>query len=141
MGQRMNLLDDSVKASACIVVHERWTHGDGNAVAARKYRTYEWYGPRWGLAWVDERVLDELQALHWPIRVIGLDWRQARYLVARTDGACLITAWWHDLRMRARNLLALVKARLIITAMVWGLGYVPEGEIPSWRHLFRRPDE
>lgn len=124
-----------IKAQAVIYVTEDVV--DAGRGCRVRYRRYEWVGPRWGLAWVCGRYLDDLHALPWPVQVIGFDWRRDRYLVARKDGACRLTAWWHDWRLKWRNRVAKTKARLVLTAAVWGLADVDDWGRTQWRPLFR----
>jgi hypothetical protein len=45
---------------------------------------------------------------------------------------------YHTAKANLRNWTAVFQARLIMTLVVWGLAYVPCGEIPGWRHVGKK---
>ena len=80
---------------------------------------------------------ERLSIFPWPLRLVSreidLPWNAA-YYVRDDQGVWLYWA----VRSRVCKVWWWFKPRLIYTAVVWGLAYVPAGEAPSWKHLGRR---
>jgi hypothetical protein len=82
----------------------------------------------------------EIAQQSWPLVKIGQtrDWMKPCDVYARTDVGLGIPARYHRLRYWLRRKTGPLKARIVMTAMIWGLAYVPEGEIITWSHLGKR---
>ena len=101
--------------------------------------TYEWQGDRRWPVWVSDIVLEttRFEDLPWPLKKIERDPSRRAWLCVRTDVGPL-PYLYHRLRAAIRDAISPVYYRLILTAHVWGLAYVPQWEAPSWRHLGRK---
>lgn len=141
------------KEEAVIIGHYRRDVILGHG--AYVYADYEWTGSRHGAAWVDMPTLQRLtqrkiqaevdlparlMCFPWPLRLVNqeIDFirNAARYV--RED-----SPWWWlwPLRFRLAQRWRWLNVRLIYTAVVWGLAHVPEGSVPSWRHLGIKRDD
>ncbi len=104
--------------------------------------SYEWDGePNWPIR-ISGYYLDEhpLETLPWPLMKVedGERWLDDAAIYMRKDGRWAIYAWFTKARYSIKKFLHPIYYRLIITAMVWGLAYVPEATVPSWRNLGRK---
>lgn len=105
----------------------------------RFYETYSWEGKK---HW--EVVLPfyfytrhDINKFPWPLEVVDYhsDWLDI--VCMRKDTA--IPYWlFTKIKYKTKKLVYPVYHRIILTAMVWGLAYVPDYEIPSWRHLGKK---
>jgi len=74
----------------------------------------------------------------WPLRLVEERPLQRGALYVRVDGANVFAWLYYWLRARAFRPYQWFKVRLILTAMVWGIGWVKEGEIAEWVCLKRK---
>ena len=103
----------------------------------------EWGGPVSSpvlISWLDWHNYQALIRSYWAIDVYqGEALNAGQILLVRKDRGyhyCYYRFlhdwfWWLD-RVRGFH------RNIILTAMVWGLAWVPGGEIPSNRHLFKK---
>jgi len=104
-----------------------------------RYCTFKWVGPRTGTALINIRWYKEYKdSLPWPVTIISHDFRKNSYEVARVDGLLKLSTVHHIAVSFLKEKTALIRSRIFLTAMVWGLAHVPDGVVPCWRHLFRR---
>ena len=100
---------------------------------------FEWRGDRRKPAKVfigpADRI-ERLEDLPWPLKVIERDHAIDLAVVVRLDSGLSCHYYW--CRAAMRRLKQWLSVRLILTAQVWGFAYVPYGEIPSRKHLFRK---
>lgn len=84
--------------------------------------------------------MNRIEQLPWKLRRLPiLDWYDNfNPVFVRSDGWLLPLALLNDFRIRLLKLRTWFVVRLIMTAMVWGLAYIPSGDIPSWRHIGKR---
>lgn len=112
-----------------------------NPMTEASYEVCHWVGNRCLPAEVDMSLLLS-HDLPWPYEVLSYRMDRPVAVIQRLDtppsgyvwnrlaaDADKISEWWQF------NILP----RLILTAQVWGLAYVPLGEIPSSKHLGNRP--
>ena len=105
----------------------------------RHYLTYKWIGKPWQPVWITELFVDQqLSDFPWKLIEVDRDYSKRAGLYVRADGFWVVTRWMTSLKIGIQKLLGLTYYRLIITAMVWALAYVPQGDIPSWRHLGKK---
>lgn len=110
----------------------------------RYHLEFEWVGsPYWPIR-INWQIFesDDFKQLPWPIKEIenADEWRGTIIKTfLRTDVPWHLSWLEWKLRRGLRRLFGLIYERLIISAMVWGLAYVPEGEAPSWKHLGKKP--
>lgn len=106
------------------------------------YTTYEWEGKKNWPIFIDDRFLGiygvpRIKTFPWPLKLVD---RQGDMLISvymRTDTT--FPHWWiTKLRISIGKFIHPIYCRLILTAMVWGLAYVPDYEVPSWKHLGKR---
>ncbi|OGH07449.1 MAG: hypothetical protein A2W22_03205 [Candidatus Levybacteria bacterium RBG_16_35_11] len=103
----------------------------------RHYCTYKWEGkitypvildPRW----------TEIDKLPFPLKCIEENYSHKNVYIRKDAGFGL---WWRwvTLKYWLKQKINPIYYRLMITAMVWGLAYVDQGAIPSWRDLGKKP--
>ncbi|MBW4469272.1 MAG: hypothetical protein KME45_03310 [Stenomitos rutilans HA7619-LM2] len=102
----------------------------------------EWHGDPRGVVRLDHREWDCVQHLNpWRLEVVSRDWFDNTVTVCRTDlplPSYVYRRFEADVRSIFKTLRYQFGARLVLTAQVWGLAYVPMGAIPSTCHLFKR---
>lgn len=103
----------------------------------KHYITYEWEGKKHWPVIISDRYLN-IYDLPWPLELIDRDWVSSYTGVyMRTDTK--FPFWWFTkIRVSIGKLIRPIYYRLILTAMVWGLAYVPNYEAPSWKHLGKK---
>jgi hypothetical protein len=118
-------------------MHKRATiECTAHSTFGRTWCTYHWVGPKTGAVEINRHVFRrDGRHMPWPLREVDYDVLMQRGTYVRTDVGFGLPALATAGRVAAHRLLGGIKARLIITAMVWGIGYVPEYEAPDWRHL------
>jgi len=122
-----------MKEIAKIIIHNH------ELAFGRRYETYEWDGKPWWPVEISKIYENELDNIPWPLKKIGeSSWMSETGIYIRKDGALAIWAFLVDMKIRVSWFIQWFYVRLIMTAMVWGLAYVPVSEIPSWRHLGKR---
>ncbi len=104
--------------------------------------SFQWEGePNWPIS-ISRYFLDEfpLETMPWPLMKVreGESILDDYAIYMRKDGHWAIYAWFTKARYSIKRFLQPIYCRLIITAMVWGLAYVPEATVPSWRNLGRK---
>lgn len=101
----------------------------------KSYRTYHWPAKPWQAVLIGDRAIEYRHEMPWKLVEVERypEWRGSLYV--RSDGFLLVTRCLMAVKIKVKKLLELVYYRLILTAMVWGLAYVPDFEAPSWRHL------
>jgi len=106
----------------------------------RRTFTFEWVGPATGVVEMDWDAWERFYKgkLPWPLRVVAEDLLAAKVYVARVDEPYHLSWAYHATRAWLQRTLGLLWARCILTLMVWGLAWVPEGEIPSRKHIGRK---
>ena len=102
----------------------------------RYYQTYAWCGKPTDLIMINDRYKDGIKNLPWPLRLIDRTCDMGIYV--RKDAFLGIYQLWVRLMVFARRITGKTYYRLIMTAMVWGLAYIPEAEIPHWKHLGKK---
>ncbi|MBD2005613.1 MULTISPECIES: hypothetical protein [Cyanophyceae] len=108
-----------------------------NPLDGSVYKTYEWQDTSAPVR-INRELYPEIKDL-WQIEVIKED---RLYLTCiRTDTPFP----WYAYHRFQRDICKLVDffkyeigCRLILTAQVWGLAYVPPGEVPNWKHLGKK---
>jgi hypothetical protein len=115
-----------------ILVHQHTIEPTG-----AQYRTYEWIGRKYWPIFIGDDVRNRLP---WSFLEIekSLDGRVT--LCVRKD-ALLPIGWLIIAKVNTVNVLQWVYYRIIATLMIWGLAYIPNGTIPSWRHIGKKKDE
>ena len=128
--------------------HPIIAHSEYNPVTHQAYiGRLEWGGPADEPALINEKFWKEFETVirsYWSIDVYESQnpWTYKKVLLIRKDGNYHYCYYrylntWFKLIDTGRR----VHRRLILTAMVWGLAWVPDGAIPGNKHLFkRRPD-
>ena len=116
----------------------------------RYVTTVRWVGPPTGTVDVDPWIVRQLTGRDdlperlnlggYPLRKVGENEtiNPARGVYARADAAFGLAWPWHKLGRAVLPALSLLRGRLVMTLMVWGLAWVPEAEIPSWRHVGKK---
>jgi hypothetical protein len=104
--------------------------------------TYSWEGPKNGVATINYFFAGDLEhlkkGLPYPFKVIKRDPVSDEIQIVRTDGALIFSSWYYYLKSQLIQRLRWIKTRIIMTGYVWGLAYVPPGEIPEWNHFGKR---
>jgi hypothetical protein len=105
----------------------------------RGYYTYDWVGPKTAPAliasWLDSAWFE---LLPWPVREIECDTLIPSKCVVRTDVGGGLPALWMEWRIKTHRLRVMLKARVIITLMVWGLAWVDEAVEPRWSDIGKK---
>ena len=113
---------------------------------------YEWQGKPDEPVFISRRILEgilqkrlerwddypeRLDCFPWPMRLLSAQEGFARDagLYVRSDTPLWL---WHVARFKASRFWQWFFVRAVYTAMVWGLAYVPEYEVPSWQHLGKK---
>jgi hypothetical protein len=108
-------------------------------VLNRRILTFFWEGPRTATVLVSMDLWEEVkEQLPWKVRIVGKDERRYAFIIARADGPYFFSWLYHTAKAHLWNWTAGFKARLVMTLVVWNLAYVPDGEIPGWRHVGKR---
>lgn len=103
------------------------------------YQTFEWKGPKTATALINRRLFERYkQQLPWKLNIIEENYLMNSFVVARADKILSINAAFHRIKAFIKRTTTNTKMRIIITAMIWNLGYVPDNEIPSWMHIGKR---
>jgi len=106
----------------------------------RHYVTYEWLGKPTMPVQIAFGYEDEILGhLPWSLKEVQKDYCHLTTIYVRKDGALAIMAAFTAAKYWLRCRFIKIYHRLIITAMVWGLAYVPEAEVPSWKDIGRKP--
>ncbi len=110
---------------------------DSPSILNRKYYTCKWKGPRNGWVCINNELVDGFDRFDfpWPLKKIGYNPECNTTWYVRTDS---YTWWWSYLKLIFRNRWIHVKMRIIMTLMVWGLAYIPHGEIVGWYQVGRK---
>jgi hypothetical protein len=104
------------------------------------WATFEWEGSKYEPAWIDLRVFNcNKEEFPWPLAVIEtIDWDRSALVMRKDVGWNL---WWR--LVKAKKILGHkfigIKAKIVLTAMVWGLANWPEGTVVSWKYMFKKP--
>lgn len=104
----------------------------------RRYCTYKWEGPAWGILGVSHYLLDAsdfIEQVPYPLKLIQRDaMRQVDYYV-RTDGRYFLSAAYWAMRENLWWVWAFVFSRFLLTLEIWGLAYNDPGQIMGWHSL------
>lgn len=117
-----------------IIVTER------TILPGRVYRTYEWRGSPSARVRLDPRVIN-FKFLPWRLHRVPGTFDPSRYAAEyiRMDAPFGAAAWTITAGfVWIRQAVSWFTSRMVLTAMVWGIGWVPEGEMPSAKHLFKK---
>ena len=122
------------EVTAKIIVHSH------EIALGRSYLTFEWDGPAWGVISISGELLCEIELKYLPWELVKVDYRAATdsHYYARADVARGLWAKFVLECNFVRSALSEFKARLIMTAHVWGLAYVPENCYPDWEHIGKK---
>ena len=103
------------------------------------YCTFKWIGSKNKTACLNKRYYDRYKdILPWKLKVIEFDYMRCSYIVARQEGALFISGIAHWLKAALKRNYYAFKIRVILTCAVWSLGYIPENEKVSWKHIFKK---
>lgn len=125
---------------AYILVHRKRSRAEGLRFS------FSWVGDLRGRVHISRCLINEAggTGLDWPdcfpwplVRVSEFDCQTDGAWYARADQT-LGLPYLHRLRYGWRRSKELLLCRFIFTLHIWGLANVPEGEIPSWRHVGTR---
>lgn len=108
----------------------------------RYYTTYEWEGKKHWPIFIDDRFLGiygvpRIEHLPWPLELVD---RRGDVLISVYMRKDTTIPYWllTKIKYKIKKFFYPVYCRLILTAMVWGLAYVPDYEVPSWKHLGKK---
>jgi hypothetical protein len=108
----------------------------------RHYLSYEWKGKPTQLVRISRKAIDfgelDIDKIPWPLAQVDEDYQWGITYYARKDAWFGLYRWLVVFRYFLRRKVELIYYRLLLTAMVWGLAWIPQSEIPTWRHLGRR---
>ncbi len=122
--------------AAEILVHTKRNPLDGSVVVCG----YSWVGSPYAQVSLERRLWEDRDRMPWQLESIFSDNFESRVIAVRVD----VPVPFYAYHRFERDVLAIVsallwcRALLILTAMVWGFAYVPQGVFPSWEHLFQR---
>ena len=103
------------------------------------FYTFQWDGPENGTAYIQKRYYDRYRELiPWKLKVIEFNFNRNSYLVARQDGINFISSMVHWIKATLKRKLFSFKMKVILTCIIWNHGYIPEGEVLSWKHIRKR---
>lgn len=110
-------------------------HRHVNPLTGDMWDTPEWVGDPCGMVFIYHSGIDKLL---WSYEIVEnrlID--RGGYLIIRTDTfPCYVYARFQANCWRFWNWVkSAIGARLILTLHIWGLAYVPYGDIPSWEHI------
>jgi len=100
----------------------------------RTFVSFEWKGSPWLPVLIDWRNTDYLKEMPWRLKKIGSDVSWPADVYVRTDRLY----WLTGVRVYTERLYRSIRARIVMTAYVWDLAYVPEAVSPAWAHLFKK---
>jgi hypothetical protein len=97
------------------------------------YETYSWLGKKSSKVVIPEYI--DLNKLPWPMKIIEFDYVRDGSICLRKD----VYFWWITyLFDRISIVFQWVNVRIIMTAHVWGIINIKQGEIPTWKQLFQK---
>jgi hypothetical protein len=103
------------------------------------YYTFKWEGKKTATTLIDRESYELFKnQFPWKLKVIEFNLMANSYVVARKDNVLCINAICHWIKAYAKRITIKTKCRIIITAMIWNLAYVPDGEIPEWKHIGKK---
>lgn len=107
----------------------------------RKEVYFDWVGPRSGLAEINITKYERYYK-NMPFKLKIIDkwalFNKCAYVVALVEKQYWFSAIFHVISAAVYHFKVFIKTRMILTAMIWGIAYVPDYEIPSWKHMFKK---
>jgi hypothetical protein len=99
----------------------------------RYYSTYEWVGRPWLPVLIN--CLD-IKLLPWKLKLVREDYLMMAGIYVRTDKLY----WLTGMAICIKNIWNGLEARIVMTAFVWGLAYVPPYVVPNWGCMFKKKE-
>jgi hypothetical protein len=98
----------------------------------RYYSTYEWIGSPWWPVRIEHYW--DVKQFPWKLKLAKEDFLMMRGIYVRTDKLY----WLTGIAICIRDIWAGLEVRIVMTAFVWGLAYVPPYAVPNWGCMFKK---
>lgn len=95
------------------------------------YYTYKWIGSKYSPVEISDEI--DISVLPWKLKLIDRFPHKRSALYMRKE--FLIFTFPYEIK----KIFMFIYYRVISTLMVWGLAYTPEGCVPSWKDIGKKP--